>query len=31
MVVFKASPENALKGSIMRRGIMAVTSIVGVF
>ncbi len=30
MIVFKASPEDALKGSIMRSGIMAVISIAGV-
>jgi anaerobic C4-dicarboxylate transporter-like protein len=30
MIVFKASPEDALKGSIMRDGIMAVISIAGV-
>jgi anaerobic C4-dicarboxylate transporter DcuA len=30
MIVFKASPEDALKGSIMRGGIMAVISIAGV-
>jgi anaerobic C4-dicarboxylate transporter-like protein len=30
MIVFKASPENALKGSIMKGGIMAVISIIGV-
>jgi anaerobic C4-dicarboxylate transporter-like protein len=30
MIVFKASPEEALKGSIMRGGIMAVISIAGV-
>jgi anaerobic C4-dicarboxylate transporter-like protein len=30
MIVFRASPEEALKGSIMRGGIMAVISIAGV-
>ncbi len=30
MIVFKASPEETLKGSIMRGGIMAVISIIGV-
>jgi anaerobic C4-dicarboxylate transporter DcuA len=30
MIVFKASPEEALKGTIMRGGIMAVISIAGV-
>jgi anaerobic C4-dicarboxylate transporter DcuA len=30
MIAFKASPETALKGSIMRGGVMAVISIIGV-
>jgi len=30
MIAFKASPEAALKGSIMRGGVMAVISIIGV-